>query len=127
MTNRSDIPPAHTIKRMDPPPPSVRPTVAMLQGDIDSGLTGDKNPMFDPSGAPLGTDDEAADTPPTPFRIALARYHETVERWIGGNWAPDPAHDKWEGLPVGFVGFIVAVGLILAVGIWMVRVSSSGA
>jgi hypothetical protein len=126
LTDHSDIPPTHTIKPMDPPPPSARPTVAMLQGDIDSGRTGDKNPMFDPSGAPLGTDDEAAGTPPTPFRIALARYYETVERWTGSTWKPDAAHHKWDGLSVGFIGFIVAVGLVLTVGIWIVRAPSPG-
>jgi hypothetical protein len=99
----------------------------MLQGDIDSGRTGDKNLMFDPSAAPLGTDDEAAGTPPTPFRVAVARYYETVERWTGSNWKPDAAHHKWDGLPVGFIGFIVAVGLVLIVGIWMVRAPSPGA
>jgi hypothetical protein len=85
LTDHSDIPATHTIKPMDPPPPSARPTVAMLQGDIDSGRTGDKNPMFDPSGAPLGTDDESAGTPPTPFRVAVARNYATVERWTGGS------------------------------------------
>lgn len=127
LTDHSDIPPTHTIKPVDPPPPSARPTVAMLQADIDSGRTGDKNPMFDPSGAPLGTDDEAAGTPPTPSRVALARYYETVERWAGGNWKPDAAHHKRDGLPVGFIGFIIAVGLVLTVGIWMARAQSPGA
>jgi hypothetical protein len=127
VTDHSDIPPTHTIKPMDPPPPSARPTVAMLQGDIDSGRTGDKNPMFDPSGAPLGTDDEAAGTPPTPFRVAVACYYETVERWIGGDWKPDAAHHRGDGIPAGFIGFIVAVGVVLIVGIWMVGSPSPGA
>ncbi len=127
LTDHSDIPPTHTIKPMDPPPPSGHPTVAMLQGDIDSGRTGDKNPMFDPSGAPLGTDDEAAGTPPTFFRVAMARYHETVERWAGGNWKPDSVHHKWDAVLVGFIGFIVAVGVVLIVGIWMVGSPSPGA
>ena len=108
-------------------PLSGRPTVAMLQDDIDTGRTGDKNPMFDLSGAPLGTDDEAAGTPPTPFCVAMARYYETVGRWAGSNWKPDAAHHKWESLPVGFIGFIVAVGLVLTIGIWLVRAPSPGA
>jgi hypothetical protein len=99
----------------------------MLQGDIDSGRTGDKNPMFDRSGGPLGTDDEAAGKPPTPFLIALARYYETVERWTGGDWKPDPGHHKWDGVHVGFIGIIVAVGMVLTLGIWMVRAPSPGA
>jgi hypothetical protein len=83
--------------------------------------------MFDPSGAPLGTDDEAAGTPPTPLRVAAARYYETVERWTGGKWKPAAAHHRWDGVSVGFIGFIVAVGVILTVGIWMVGSPSPGA
>jgi hypothetical protein len=37
LTDKSEIPRTHTIQLMDPPPPSGRSTVAMLQGDIDSG------------------------------------------------------------------------------------------
>src|SRR3712207_6948847 len=36
----------------------------------------------DPGLAPLGTDDEAAGRPPSPFRIALARHLESAERWM---------------------------------------------
>jgi hypothetical protein len=127
LTDHSDIPATHTIKPMDSPPPSGRPTVAMLQDDIDSGRTGDKIPMLDPSGAPLGTDDEAAGTPPTPFRVAVACYCETVERWIGGDWKPDAAQHRGDGIPAGFIGFIVAVGVVLTVGIWTVGSPSPGA
>lgn len=47
-----------------------------LRGDIASGRTGDKVPFPDPAAAPLGTDDEAAGTPPDAARVALARAHE---------------------------------------------------
>lgn len=127
LTDHSAIPRTHTKTGSDPPPPTAFPTVAMLQGDIDSGLTGDKNPMFDPSGAPLGTDDEAAGRPPSPLHVALARYYETVERWTGSSWKPDAAHHPLSGLPIGFIGFIVGVGLDFTIGIWMVRAASSGA
>jgi hypothetical protein len=41
------------------------PAAAARRKDaIDRGLTGDKVPGFDPAAAPLGTDDEAAGTPP---------------------------------------------------------------
>ena len=36
-----------------------------FRSKIDSGQTGDKMPWSDPAAAPLGTDDEAAGTPPT--------------------------------------------------------------
>jgi hypothetical protein len=59
-----------------PPPDRSLPNVAQLKQDIDSGFTGDKQPMFDPALAPLGTDDEAAGTPPTPEEVAAARALE---------------------------------------------------
>jgi hypothetical protein len=71
MATNSDIPPTHTIKPVDPPPPSDQPTSAMLKDDIDSGRTGDKVGVFDPGLSTLGTDDEAAGRPPSPFRIAF--------------------------------------------------------
>jgi hypothetical protein len=117
----SDIPPTQTILPMDPPPPSERPTSAMLKGDIDSGRTGDKMPVFDPGLSPLGTDDEAAGTPPSPYRIALARYHESILRWRSGSPNASAAHSKTDGFPFVYVGFIVAAGLVLALGISLVR------
>jgi len=126
MGPQSDLPPSHTIEPADPPPPSRNPTSAMLKGDIDSGQTGDKNPVFDPSLSPLGTDDEAAGTPPTPFRVALARHTESVARWIGNRRGNGVAHGKADGVPVVFIGFILAVAAILLIGIWMVRGGSDG-
>ncbi|MGP3696326.1 hypothetical protein [Rhodobacter sp. NSM] len=52
-------------------------TTARLRHDIDRGGTGDKVPFMDPAAAPLGTDDEAAGTSPTPDQIAHAREMET--------------------------------------------------
>ena len=120
MATQSDIPPTHTVKPVDPPPDSNRPNAAMLKGDIDSGRTGDKNPVFDPGLSPLGTDDEAAGRPPSPLRVALARWHENVERWRSGRGRTSAAHGKQDGMPVAFIGFIVAVGAILVIGIAMV-------
>jgi hypothetical protein len=51
-------------------------TTARLRAEIDSGRTGDKVATIDPAAAPLGTDDEAAGTPPSAHAIALARSHE---------------------------------------------------
>jgi hypothetical protein len=47
-----------------------------LRRDIDSGRTGDKVDWPDPAMAPLGTDDEAAGTPPSRERVRLARRQE---------------------------------------------------
>ena len=120
MATHPDIPPTHTIEPVNPPPDSNRPTTAMLKGDIDSGRTGDKNPVFDPGLSPLGTDDEAAGHPPSHLRVALARWHENVERWRSGSGGTSAAHVKRDGMPVAFIGFIVAIGAILVVGISMV-------
>jgi hypothetical protein len=43
-----------------------------LRDDIDRGRTGDKVRGGDPAAVPLGTDDEAAGTPPTPSRLRQA-------------------------------------------------------
>jgi hypothetical protein len=51
-------------------------TVARLRAEIDRGSTRDKVDVVDPAAAPLGTDDEAAGTPPSPERVARARYDE---------------------------------------------------
>ena len=112
MATSSDSPPTHTIKPIDPPP-SDQPTSAMLKADINSGRTGDKVGAFDPSLSSLGTDDEAAGRPPSPFRIALARYHETVGRWMSSRNNSSEAHDSRDGTLAGFVGLIVAIGVVL--------------
>ena len=120
MAKDFEVPPTRTVEPMDSPPDSARPTSAQLKGDIDSGRSGDKNPVFDPGLSPLGTDDEAAGHPPSPFRVALARRHEDVRRWLGGARRTGAAHHKWDGLPVGFLAGIGAIGVVLAVGIWAV-------
>lgn len=56
-------------------------TVAQLRSDIDSGRTGDKVNALDPAAAPLGTDEEAAGTPPSPEVVSLSRAQE--KRSIG--------------------------------------------
>lgn len=74
MGQRAPEPPPEAM----PPADVLRPgsTSAQLKHDINSGLTGDKVNFFDPAAAPLGTDDEAAGTPPTPEEIHQARMAE---------------------------------------------------
>jgi hypothetical protein len=55
---------------------SPHDTVEQLRADIDSGRTGDKVSAPDPAMAPLGTNDEAAGSPPSPAAIALTRRTE---------------------------------------------------
>ena len=55
-------------------------TVAQLRDDIDSGRTRAEVPASDPAAAPLGTDDEAAGTPPPAEVVQRSRTAETTAR-----------------------------------------------
>lgn len=84
--------------RPAPAPVSTTPTAHELKGAIDSGRTGDKVAFGDPGAAPLGTDDEAAGTPDTAERVALAIRQElknglssrsgTIATAEDNRWAP---------------------------------------
>ncbi|MBN9526766.1 MAG: hypothetical protein J0H82_11205 [Alphaproteobacteria bacterium] len=52
----------------------------MLRHEIDSGRTGSKVDFSDPAAAPLGTDDEAAGTPPKASEVDKARDQERFDR-----------------------------------------------
>ena len=52
------------------------PTSEQLRHDIDSGLTGDKAPGFDPAAAPMNADAEAGGAAPTTAEIVQAREAE---------------------------------------------------
>lgn len=79
--------------RSKPAAVSGTPTAQELKGLIDSGRTGDKVSFPDPGAAPLGTDDEAAGTPDTPARVAMAIRQQLKNSWANnpppvreGNW-----------------------------------------
>ena len=55
---------------------SLPPTTSQLRHHIDTGRTGEKVAASDPAAAPLGTDDEAAGTPPSAEAVATARDAE---------------------------------------------------
>ena len=63
-----------------------------LREAIDRGRTGDKVRAGDPALAPLGTDEEAAGTPPPPAAVGAALRDETArprhapEPRVGGAW-----------------------------------------
>jgi hypothetical protein len=110
-----------------PPLHDERPTSAQLKGDIESGRTGDKNPVRDPALAPLGTDDEAAGHPPSPDRTALARHYENIGRWLGGGSPSASAvHAKADGQPVLFLAITGAIGIALVAGVWLSRAGMAG-
>ncbi|MGO4524599.1 hypothetical protein AB4097_06995 [Microvirga sp. 2MCAF35] len=100
---------------MDAPPLTKGSTTAQLKGDIDSGRTGDKIRAFDPGLSPLGTDDEAAGTPPTPAQVDRARHQESSARWKEGAEKDSYAHQDSRKALYAFVGFIGLV-LVLFVG-----------
>ena len=106
------VPPAYTIKPMDPPPMEANSTSAQLKGDIDSGRTGDKNAVFDPALSPLGTDDEAAGFPPKPEQVDLARRQEDAARWQGKGEKDSYSHPSSRKALYAYIGFI---GLVLVV------------
>jgi hypothetical protein len=70
-----------------------RSTISQLRDDIDAGRTGDKVDWPDPAAAPLGTDEEAAGTPPDPWAVETARRIEVsrpsksiAHRGVGAGW-----------------------------------------
>jgi hypothetical protein len=119
MSRNPDVPPAQTVRPMAPPPFTPRPTASQLQADIDSGRTGDKNELFDPAMAPLGTDDEAAGRPPEPERVAMARRAESVERWAHGGREGYAHHRGGGGALYGFIALIVVIAVLFAGLMWL--------
>jgi hypothetical protein len=102
--------------RVDPAgtAPSTSATPAQLRDDIDSGRTRDKVAHSDPAAAPLGTDDEAAGTPPTAEQVSMARRQETA-RDVSDPSAADQPPKQVGMAPRGrFVWLIVAVVVICA-------------
>ena len=88
-----------------------RSTAEQLRHDIDRGRTGDKVAWPDPASAPLGTDDEAAGTPPAAQDVEAARRAERR-----GFSRPRP--DAGLGYAWVLVGLIAM--LFLAVLIWFI-------
>jgi hypothetical protein len=89
-------------------------TTARLRKEIDSGRAGSKVDYPDPAAAPLGTDDEAAGTPPSAAAVSLARQHEVenapVETHTGG----------LDSAAYLYAGILVAVAVALsAIAVWL--------
>lgn len=115
---RSENPPSPADLHVPTPPASDKPTTAMLKADIDSGATGDKVEHYDVGMAQLGTCDEAAGTPPSPERIALAR--KTAAENAPRRPAGYPyARQSW--LIPAYIGFIAAAAAILSGALWLTR------
>lgn len=96
----------------EPAPGSAR-TADQLRADIDSGRTHDKVAHEDPAAAPLGTDDEAAGTPPTAQQVETAHREETG-RTVHSPAPADraaPAGAEWR--PTMIWGGAIVLGLII--------------
>lgn len=76
----------------------------MLRAAIDKGKGGSKVRGADPAAAPMGTDDEAAGTPPKPPQIHTAIAHEST----------DEEPKRRYGALVFYVAAIVLIGAIFA-------------
>lgn len=95
-------------------------TTARLRGAIDRGATGDKIGFPDPAATPLGTDDEAAGTPPSAEAVRQAASTE-IRRADAPVRSPEaPRSLTGEGGGIGSAAsgpaFLLA-GAILAVGV----------
>ena len=56
--------PDQAENRTDEPRPAQPLNPSQERAEINSGITGDKQPMSDPAAAHLGTDEEAGSMPP---------------------------------------------------------------
>jgi hypothetical protein len=84
------------------------PTSDRLRHDISRGRAGDKVDFPDPAAAPLGTDDEAAGTPPSPESIQLA-YDLEIGRPVSS------AREEQRDYGVAIFALII-VGLLIGLG-----------
>lgn len=87
-----------------------------LRDEIDRGGTGDKIAFTDPAAAPLGTDDEAAGTPPTAEQVAEAARHESARDRPG----PKPTiGDLQAGGFRRLVAVAICLGIAVAAALWI--------
>ena len=91
----------------------MAPTTARLKHDINRGRGGNKVDAIDPAVAPLGTDEEAAGTPPPPNAIAQAYKHE-----IGDSPISSERKDGDHAVAI-YVGFIAAIAAVVGLAIWL--------
>jgi hypothetical protein len=88
-------------------------SAARLRADIDGGRTRDKVNVTDPAAAPLGTDEEAAGTPPSPEELALARANaprEDVPTDVNRSAPTARRHP----LPPAAIALLIGLGVLVA-------------
>ena len=111
---RHDDPTELEPRPRTPPDRGPGATLMQLKQDIDSGATGDKVPVLDPSSTPLGTDAEAAGFPPSPEMVAALRKAERAER--RSPLDPTDTGEDPRGLRVA--GALALAAALAAVAVW---------
>lgn len=90
---------------------------ARLRDRIDRGAGGDKVAFQDPAAAPLGTDDEAAGTPPSAAQVSTAMQQEGT-RSPSADRKPGPEDRQGDGSRWVVAGLLAlaaaAIAFILA-------------
>jgi len=86
-------------------------TVSQLRDDIDRGRTGEKVDWSDPAAAPLGTDEEAAGTPPRAKTVDTTRRRERARpaASTSDRWRP---HASWVQVAIVVVLVVAVIGWI---------------
>jgi hypothetical protein len=82
------------------------PTIDQIRARIDAGQMGDKTPASDPAAAPLGTDEEAAGTPPTSAQLRLEQGHSQARPRHSG-------HDALNHRRAYLAALVIVGGLLL--------------
>lgn len=99
------------------------PTTDAIRAGIDSGRAGDKRAFPDLAAAPLGTDDEAAGTPPTAEQRRMAAAAEIHAR-VDDTQPSEEGHVPYsagrrQGTTAPVLLAVVAVIALVLVGVWL--------
>lgn len=95
--------------------------VAQLRDRIDRGEAGDKVSYPDPAAAPLGTDEEAAGTPPTRREIEIAwRTQRGPNARASGRQMPDADTARSRLRPALFTTLAIFVAVtVVTLAVWL--------
>ena len=106
-------------------PERTKPTSDKLRNAIDHGRAGDKVNFSDPAAAPLGTDDEAAGTPPTREQLQRAWEAEVANEARSEQAHPgrdrrqptamQPGSGRWTMFVVVLTAIVVLGAVLIAV------------
>lgn len=94
--------------------------VDRLRDRVDRGGTADKVAFSDPAAAPLGTDDEAAGTPPGAARARMAQEAEASRdaATAGIKSTPADRQNRSYTTTIAVLAFVVILVLLAALAFW---------